>query len=91
MVLYNDKLIFDVVNLFDIVDCEGKFFVVKSVLMQCCKILGESGVKVVYQYMMVYWFRQVYLFQWNGLMLLGVDGVVWCIEDMLENVDVFLC
>lgn len=89
MALYNDKSISDVVNQLDIVDREGKPFVAPSALTQRRKTLGESGAKVVYQHMTAHWVKQANLPQWNGLTLLGVDGVVWRTEDTLENADAF--
>jgi len=89
MALYNDKSISDVVNQLDIVDREGKPFVAKSALTQRRKTLGESGAKAVYQHMTAHWLRQANLPQWNGLTLLGVDGVVWRTEDTPENADAF--
>ncbi|MEE3057241.1 MAG: IS4 family transposase [Pseudomonadota bacterium] len=89
MALYNDKSISDVVNQLDIVDREGKPFVAPSALTQRRKTLGESGAKAVYQHMTAHWIRQANLPQWNGLTLLGVDGVVWRTEDTPENAEAF--
>ena len=89
MALYNDKSISDVVNQLDIVDREGKPFVAPSALTQRRKTLGESGARAVYQHMTAHWVKQSNLPQWNGLTLLGVDGVVWRTEDTPENADAF--
>jgi hypothetical protein len=89
MVIYNDKSMADVVNLLDIVDREGKPFVAPSALTQRRKNLGEAAAKALFECTQKHWCQDANLPDWNGLTLLGVDGVVWRTEDTAENAEVF--
>ena len=90
MAIYNDKSIADVVNLLDIVDREGKAFVAPSALTQRRKTLGEAAAKALFHCTQKHWQEHANLPNWNGLTLLGVDGVVWRTEDTNENNSVFM-
>lgn len=90
MAIYNDKSMADVVNLLDIVDREGKPFVAPSALTQRRKTLGEAAAKALFQCTQQHWREQANLPTWNGLTLLGVDGVVWRTEDTEENNQSFM-
>lgn len=90
MAIYNDKSMADVVNLLDIVDREGKPFVAPSALTQRRKVLGEAAAKALFQCTQQHWQEQANLPTWNGLTLLGVDGVVWRTEDTDENNQSFM-
>lgn len=90
MVIYNDKSMADVVNLLDIVDREGKPFVAPSALTQRRKTLGEAAAKALFECTQKHWSQQAELPNWNGLTLLGVDGVVWRTEDTKENAQSFM-
>ena len=90
MAIYNDKSMADVVNLLDIVDREGKPFVAPSALTQRRKTLGESAAKALFQCTQKHWSKEANLPEWNGLTLLGVDGVVWRTEDTPENNQSFM-
>ena len=57
----------DVVNMLDIIDREGKPFVAPSALTQRRKNLGEAAMKALFECTQRHW---------NGLTLLGIDGVV---------------
>lgn len=89
MALYNDKSIRDVVNHLDIVDREGKSFVAPSALTQRRQQLGEQAVADVFRLMSQRWCQQAQLPHWNGLRLLGVDGVVWRTPESEENTQAF--
>lgn len=90
MAIYNDKSMADVVNLLDIVDREGKPFVAPSALTQRRKTLGEAAAKALFQCTQKHWREQANLPTWNGLTLLGVDGVVWRTEDTDANNQSFM-
>lgn len=89
MAIYNNKSMKDLVNQLDIVDRTGKAFVAPSALTQRRKTLGESAIKAVFTCMTTSWIKSANLPQWNGLTLLGVDGVVWRTPDSPQNNDVF--
>ena len=90
MAIYNDKSMADIVNLLDIVDREGKPFVAPSALTQRRKTLGEAAAKALFQCTQKHWVENANLPDWNGLTLLGVDGVVWRTEDTDDNQQVFM-
>lgn len=85
MAIYNNKSMKDLVNQLDIVDREGKAFVAPSALTQRRKTLGEAAIKSVFECMTSSWLESAKLPQWNGLTLLGVDGVVWRTPDSPDN------
>lgn len=85
MAIYNDKSMADVVNMLDIVDREGKPFVAPSALTQRRKSLGEAAMKALFACTQKHWNEQASHPHWNGLTLLGVDGVVWRTDDSVEN------
>lgn len=89
MALYNDKSIANIVNQLDIVDREGKPFVAPSALTQRRKQLGEQAIHDVFQLMSKRWCEQANIANWNGLTLLGVDGVTWRTDDSKENSETF--
>ncbi len=89
MAIYNDKSIANIVNQLDIVDREGKPFVAPSALTQRRKQLGEQAIHDVFRLMSKRWCEQANLAHWNGLTLLGVDGVTWRTDDSKENSDAF--
>lgn len=89
MAIYSDTSIANVINQLDILDREGKPFVAPSALTQRRKTLGEAGARGVYETMTQHWLAHANLPTWNGLMLLGVDGVVWRTEDTPENKEAF--
>ena len=89
MAIYNDKSMADIVNMLDIVDRTGKPFVAPSALTQRRKNLGESAAKALFECTQSHWFKQANLPNWNGLPLLGVDGVLWRTEDSKENAATF--
>lgn len=85
MAIYNDKSMADVVNMLDIVDREGRPFVAPSALTQRRKSLGEQAMKALFECTQKHWNEQANHPHWNGLTLLGVDGVTWRTEDTAEN------
>lgn len=89
MAIYNDKSMAHIVNMLDIVDREGKPFVAPSALTQRRKDLGEAAMKALFECTQAHWNREALHPAWNGLMLLGVDGVVWRTEDTPDNAEVF--
>ncbi|WP_026958809.1 IS4 family transposase [Aliagarivorans taiwanensis] len=89
MSLYHDLSITDVVNHLDIIDREGKPFVAPSALTQRRKQLGEQAIADVFRLMSQRWCQQAQLPHWNGLTLLGVDGVVWRTPESDENNQAF--
>lgn len=89
MAIYNDKSMAHIVNMLDIVDREGKPFVAPSALTQRRKDLGEAAMKALFECTQAHWNREAVHPAWNGLMLLGVDGVVWRTEDTPDNAEVF--
>ncbi|KZN39995.1 hypothetical protein N482_21155 [Pseudoalteromonas luteoviolacea NCIMB 1942] len=88
--IYNDKSMADIVNLLDIVDREGKPFVAPSALTQRRQTLGEAAAKALFQCTQRHRQEQANLTAWNGLTLLGVDGVVWRTENTDENNQSFM-
>ncbi|MBL4816124.1 MAG: IS4 family transposase [Shewanella sp.] len=89
MAIYNDKSMAHIVNMLDIVDREGKPFVAPSALTQRRKDLGEAAMKALFECTQTHWNREALHPSWNGLMLLGVDGVVWRTEDTPDNAEAF--
>ncbi|MEZ9461481.1 IS4 family transposase, partial [Vibrio splendidus] len=89
MAIYNNKSMKDLVNQLDIVDRTGKAFVAPSALTQRRKTLGEDAIKAVFERMTTSWLKSAQLPQWNGLTLLGVDGVVWRTPDNPQNENAF--
>ena len=89
MAIYNNKSMKDLVNQLDIVDRTGKAFVAPSALTQRRKTLGEGAIKAVFERMTTSWLESAKLPQWNGLTLLGVDGVVWRAPDNPQNEEAF--
>ncbi|KLU98384.1 IS4 family transposase [Photobacterium aphoticum] len=89
MAIYNDKSMADIVNMLDIVDRDGKPFVAPSALTQRRKTLGEAAAKALFECTKKHWFDQSQLPTWNGLTLLGVDGVLWRTEDSKDNAQAF--
>lgn len=89
MAIYNDKSMADVVNMLDIVDREGKPFVAPSALTQRRKNLGEAAMKALFNCTQQHWNREANHPHWNGLTLLGVDGVIWRTDDSKENNEAF--
>ncbi|WP_371189897.1 IS4 family transposase [Thalassotalea ponticola] len=85
MAIYNDKSMADVVNMLDIVDRDGKPFVAPSALTQRRKNLGEAAMKALFDCTQKCWNKEAKHPHWNGLTLLGVDGVVWRTDDSKEN------
>ncbi|WMS92253.1 IS4 family transposase [Pseudoalteromonas sp. HL-AS1] len=89
MVIYNDKSMADVVNMLDIVDRDGKPFVAPSALTQRRKNLGEAAMKALFECTQRHWNNDANHPHWNGLTLLGVDGVVWRTDDSPQNNEAF--
>lgn len=89
MAIYNDKSMADIVNMLDIVDREGKPFVAPSAVIQRRKKLGEAAMKSLFNCTQAHWNREAKHPTWNGLTLLGVDGVVWRTEDTPANSEAF--
>ncbi len=90
MAIYNDKSMADIVNMLDIVDRTGNPFVAPSALTQRRKNLGEAAAKALFECTQKHWTQQANLPGWNGLTLLGVDGVLWRTEDSQENAQAFV-
>ncbi|AQS38022.1 transposase family protein [Shewanella psychrophila] len=89
MAIYNDKSMAHIINMLDIVDREGKPFVAPSALTQRRKNLGEAAMKALFECTQAHWNREALHPNWNGLTLLGVDGVVWRAEDTPDNAEAF--
>ncbi|CAM4045616.1 IS4 family transposase [Vibrio aerogenes] len=89
MAIYNDKSMADIVNMLDIVDRTGKPFVAPSALTRRRKDLGESAAKALFECTQKHWTDCANFPDWNGLTLLGVDGVIWRTEDSEENAQAF--
>ena len=89
MAIYNDKSMADIVNMLDIVDREGKPFVAPSAVIQRRKKLGDAAMKALFNCTQSHWNREAKHPIWNGLTLLGVDGVVWRAEDTPANSTAF--
>lgn len=89
MAIYNDKSMADIVNMLDIVDREGKPFVAPSALTQRRKNLGEAAAKALFECTQKHWCERANFPNWNGLTLLGVDGVLWRTEDTEPNNQAF--
>jgi len=73
----------------DIVDREGKAFVAPSALTQRRKDLGEAAMKALFECTQTHRNRDALHPTWNGLTLMGVDGVVWRTEDTPDNAAAF--
>jgi hypothetical protein len=89
MAIYNDKSMADIVNMLDIVDREGKPFVAPSAVIQRRKKLGDAAMEALFNCTQAHWNREAKHPTWNGLTLLGVDGVVWRTEDTPANSEAF--
>lgn len=85
MAIYNDKPLSQIVNMLDIVNREGKPFVAPSAVVQRRQALGEEAIRSLFELTQQHWNEQAHHPHWNGLTLLGVDGVVWRLPDSEEN------
>ena len=85
MAIYNDKSMATIVNTMDIVNSDGKPFVVPSAVIQRRQSLGEDAVRLLFEKTQAYWHQQANHPVFCGLTLLGVDGVVWRSPDTPEN------
>jgi len=85
MAIYNDKPLSQIVNMLDIVNRDGRPFVAPSAVVQRRQVLGEASMKSLFNLTQKHWNEQACHPHWNGLRLLGVDGVVWRLPDSEEN------
>lgn len=74
-----------IVNHLDIMLPGKRPFVAPSAVVQARQRLGVEPVKRVFEQTQALWHQQTPHPHWCGLMLLGVDGVVWRTPDSPEN------
>lgn len=85
MAIYNDKPLSQIINMLDIMDRDKKAFVAPSAVIQRRQDLGVQAIKAVFDLTQTHWNKEAHHPRWNGLSLLGVDGVVWRTPDTPEN------
>lgn len=78
-----------IVNHLDIMLPGKRPFVAPSAVVQARQRLGEASVREVFEQTQALWNASLPQSHWNGLKLLGVDGVVWRTPETLENATEF--
>ncbi len=89
MALFRNSPMSQVVNQLDIVLPGKRPFVAPSAVVQARQKLGVEPVKAVFEKTQFLWRDKTRSPHWNGLTLLGVDGVVWRTPDTPENSQAF--
>ncbi|GAA5186031.1 IS4 family transposase [Ferrimonas gelatinilytica] len=89
MALFRNSPMSQVANQLDIVLPGKRPFVVPSAVVQARQRLGVEPVKAVFEKTQSLWRDKTPLPHWNGLTLLGVDGVVWRTPDTPDNSEAF--
>lgn len=74
-----------IVNHLDIMLPGNRPFVAPSAVTQARQRLGEEAVQRVFEQTQAKWHSSLPQSNWNGLTVLGVDGVVWRTENTPEN------
>ncbi len=78
-----------IVNHLDIMLPGERPFVAPSAVVQARQRLGEAAVREVFEQTQALWNAALPQSHWNGLRLLGVDGVVWRTPETPENTAAF--
>lgn len=89
MALFRHLPMAQIVNQLDIVLPGNRPFVAPSAVVQARQRLGEDAVRQVFERTQAVWHAATPHPHWQGLRLLGVDGVVWRAPDTTENQHAF--
>lgn len=85
MSLFRRESVWNIASNMDIVLPGKKPLVAPSAVVQGRQRLGAEAVEQVFKMMAMHWYHHHQFETWNGLNLLGVDGVVWRTEDTEDN------
>lgn len=89
MALFRHLPMGQLVNQLDILLPGKRPFVAPSAVVQARQRLGDDAVRRVFEQTQALWHRATPHPHWQGLRLLGVDGVVWRTPDTAENQTAF--
>lgn len=89
MALFRHLPMSHIVNQLDILLPGNRPFVAPSAVVQARQRLGEDAVRQVFERTQAVWHAATPHPHWQGLRLLGVDGVVWRVPDTEENQQAF--
>ena len=89
MSLFRKESVWNIASNMDIVLPGKRPLIAPSALVQGRQRLGSEAVAQIFKNMAAHWYHKNQFETWNGLNLLGVDGVVWRAEDTQENRDTF--
>jgi len=89
MAFYRDESVWDITSNMQLMLPGKRPLVAPSAVVQARQRLGSEAVKHVFTCSANIWNTEANHPTWNGLTLLGVDGVVWRTPDTQENREVF--
>ena len=85
MSLFRQESVWNIATKMDIALPGKAPLVAPSAMVQARQRLGTEAVEQSFKKMAKHWYQQNQFETWNGLNLLGVDGVVWRTADTAEN------
>lgn len=85
MSLFRQESVWNIATKMDIALPGKAPLVAPSAMVQARQRLGTEAVEQSFKKMAKHWYQQNEFETWNGLNLLGVDGVVWRTSDTAEN------
>ena len=89
MSLFRKESVWNIASRMDIALPGKKPLIAPSAMVQARQRLGAEAVEQVFRKMADHWYQQNEFERWNGLNILGVDGVVWRTTDSPENREQF--
>ncbi len=89
MSLFRQESVWNIATKMDIALPGNTPLVAPSAMVQARQRLGVKAVEQTFKKMARHWYQHNEFERWNGLNLLGVDGVVWRTSDSPENRDAF--
>ncbi|WP_023603053.1 IS4 family transposase [Aliivibrio logei] len=89
MAFYQDESVWDITSNMQLMLPGKRPLVAPSAVVQARQRLGSEAVKHVFTSTAEIWNTEANHPRWNGLQLLGVDGVVWRAPDTKENLQAF--
>lgn len=89
MAFYREESVWDITSNMQLMLPGKRPLVAPSAVVQARQRLGSDAVKHVFNRSAEIWNQHANHPHWNGLMLLGVDGVMWRTPDTPENRAVF--
>ena len=87
MSLFRQESVWNIATKMDIALPGKRPIIAPSAMVQARQRLGVEAVQQTFKKMAQHWYRSNHFETWNGLNLLGVDGVVWRTPDTPENRD----